>query len=74
MFGERGSGLHGRGEEVQDFERIRDYCLENGVLFEDPAFPAQDSSIFFSKSPPKPFEWKRPHVSPQAPPSGSVPM
>ncbi|KAF2359806.1 Peptidase C2 calpain large subunit domain III [Trinorchestia longiramus] len=60
-FGERGSGLHGRGEEIQDFERIRDYCLESGVLFEDPSFPAEDISIFFSKSPPKPFEWKRPH-------------
>lgn len=60
-FGERGSGLQGRGQEVQDFESLRDACLEEGRLFEDPDFPAIDQSIFFSKRPPKPFEWKRPH-------------
>ncbi|KAB7507392.1 Calpain-A [Armadillidium nasatum] len=59
-YGERGSGLRPRGE-VQDFYSIRDECLESGSLFEDPEFLAEDSSIFFSKSPPKPFEWKRPH-------------
>ncbi|XP_064089703.1 calpain-B-like isoform X4 [Macrobrachium nipponense] len=59
-FGERGSGLRPRGQ-VQDFASIRQQCIDEGVLFEDPDFPAQDSSIFFSRSPPKPFEWKRPH-------------
>ncbi|XP_068250069.1 calpain clp-1-like isoform X2 [Palaemon carinicauda] len=59
-FGERGSGLRPRGQ-VQDFYSIRQQCLDEGTLFEDPDFPAQDSSIFFSRSPPKPFEWKRPH-------------
>ena len=48
---------------MQDFDSIRDACLRDGRLFEDPDFPAEDSSIFFSKRPPKPFEWKRPHVS-----------
>ncbi|XP_048586552.1 calpain-B isoform X2 [Nematostella vectensis] len=28
--------------------------------FEDPEFPAKDESVFHSKKPPKPFEWKRP--------------
>ncbi|XP_049959739.1 calpain-A isoform X1 [Schistocerca serialis cubense] len=58
-LGERGSGLRARGE-VQDFFKLREECLAQGSLFEDPEFPAQDSSIFYSKSPPKPFEWKRP--------------
>ncbi|XP_069668671.1 calpain-A isoform X3 [Periplaneta americana] len=58
-LGERGSGLRARGQ-VQDFVKIRDQCLEESTLFEDPEFPAEDSSIFFSKTPPRPFEWKRP--------------
>lgn len=59
VLGERGSGLRARGQ-VQDFVKIRDQCLEESTLFEDPEFPAEDSSIFFSKTPPRPFEWKRP--------------
>lgn len=62
QFGERGSGLRPRGQ-VQDFYELREQCLDSGTLFEDPDFPAEDSSIFFSRSPPKPFEWKRPNVS-----------
>ncbi|KAK7790175.1 hypothetical protein R5R35_002953 [Gryllus longicercus] len=58
-LGERGSGLRARGS-VQDFNALRDQCLAEGTLFEDPEFPAQDSSLFFSKSPNKPFEWRRP--------------
>ncbi|XP_071523093.1 uncharacterized protein [Panulirus ornatus] len=58
-FGERGSGLRPRGQ-VQDFYSLRQQCMDEGTLFEDPEFPAEDSSIFFSRSPPKPFEWKRP--------------
>nr|XP_045588080.1 calpain-B-like [Procambarus clarkii] len=59
-FGERGSGLRPRGQ-VQDFYSLRQQCQDEGTLFEDPEFAAADSSIFFSRSPPKPFEWKRPH-------------
>ncbi|XP_047468422.1 calpain-A-like isoform X1 [Penaeus chinensis] len=59
-FGERGSGLRPRGE-VQDFYSLRQQCLDSGSLFEDHDFPAEDASIFFSRAPPKPFEWKRPH-------------
>ncbi|XP_023725351.1 calpain-A isoform X4 [Cryptotermes secundus] len=58
-LGEKGSGLRARGQ-VQDFFKIRDQCLEEGTLFEDPEFPAEDSSIYFSKTPPRPIEWKRP--------------
>ncbi|KAK9510517.1 hypothetical protein O3M35_005286 [Rhynocoris fuscipes] len=60
QLGERGSGLRPRPDAVQDFNKLRDQCLDKGVLFEDPDFPATDSSIFYSKLPPKPFEWKRP--------------
>jgi calpain len=62
QLGEKGSGLKARGE-VQDFFKLRDQCLEESALFEDPEFPANDKSIFYSKSPPRPFEWKRPMVS-----------
>ena len=47
----------------QTYEEIRDACLKAGTLFEDPEFPAVDTSIFFSKRPPRPFQWKRPGVS-----------
>ncbi|CAG0893965.1 unnamed protein product [Cyprideis torosa] len=58
-LGERGSGIRSRGE-VQDFEALKQACLSEGTLFEDPEFPAEDTSIFYSRSPPKPFEWRRP--------------
>lgn len=51
------------GLEKQSYEDIVKRCKEEGCLFEDPEFPAEDASIFFSRSPPKPFEWKRPSVS-----------
>lgn len=44
------------------FEEIRDQCLKDGQLFEDPDFGAVDSNIFYSRSPPRPFVWKRPKV------------
>ena len=44
------------------YDEIRQQCLQEGRLFEDPDFPAQDSSIFYSRSPPRPFVWKRPSV------------
>lgn len=47
----------------QSYDEIKKRCQEEGCLFEDPEFEAEDSSIFFSRAPPRPFEWKRPHVS-----------
>lgn len=44
------------------FADIQKHCLKEGVLFEDPDFPAVDASMFFSKKPPRPFVWKRPKV------------
>ncbi|XP_065536389.1 calpain-9 isoform X2 [Lathamus discolor] len=42
------------------YEELKQECLHRGVLFEDPDFPACDSSLFFSEKPPIPFIWKRP--------------
>lgn len=46
----------------KSFEELRQECLSKGVLFEDPDFPAVDSSLFFSQSVPVQIEWKRPKV------------
>ncbi|KAM4611413.1 calpain-9 [Polymixia lowei] len=44
----------------QSFEQLRQECLRKNILFEDPDFPAVDSSLFYSQSVPVQFEWKRP--------------
>ncbi|KAK3092383.1 hypothetical protein FSP39_002181 [Pinctada imbricata] len=46
----------------QSYDEAKKRCLEAGCMFEDPEFPAEDVSIFFSRAPPRPFEWKRPHL------------
>ena len=47
----------------QRYDEIKSKCLKDGTLFEDPEFPAIESSLFFSgKKPPRPFVWKRPKV------------
>ncbi|KAI6175840.1 Calpain clp-1 [Aphelenchoides bicaudatus] len=43
-----------------NFYQERDKCLRSRTLFEDPEFPAQDSSLYFSKRPKYNIEWKRP--------------
>nr|XP_010297064.1 PREDICTED: calpain-9 isoform X2 [Balearica regulorum gibbericeps] len=48
---------HGSGK---GYEELKQECLHKGVLFEDPDFPACNSSLFFSEKPPIPFIWKRP--------------
>ncbi|XP_031417984.1 calpain-9 [Clupea harengus] len=60
----RGSAKARKAESVQSdgrtFEEIRQDCLRRKVLFEDPDFPAEDSTLFYSQSVPINFEWKRP--------------
>lgn len=52
----------------QKYLDIKNQCLRDGTLFEDPEFPAIESSLFFSgKKPPKPFVWKRPKEIIQTP-------
>ena len=47
----------------QKYNELKSKCLRDGTLFEDPEFPAIESSLFFSgKKPPRPFVWKRPKV------------
>ncbi|KAK4872397.1 hypothetical protein RN001_014426 [Aquatica leii] len=58
-LGERGSGIKARGP-VQDFYELREHCLGTGTLFEDPEFPANDSSLTFSRRPDRRYEWLRP--------------
>ena len=49
--------------EGKTYQEIKAQCLREGRLFEDPDFPAIDKSLFYSRTPPRPFEWKRPSVS-----------
>ncbi|XP_074099378.1 calpain A isoform X4 [Cotesia typhae] len=58
-LGEKGSGYRAQGA-IQDFNSLRQQCLSQGVLFEDPEFPATDSSLYFSKRPDRYIEWRRP--------------
>uniref|UniRef100_A0A8C4HIH6 Calpain 9 n=1 Tax=Dicentrarchus labrax TaxID=13489 RepID=A0A8C4HIH6_DICLA len=51
---------HNTQSDGKSFEQLRQECLQKGVLFEDPDFPATDSSLFFSQSVPVNIEWKRP--------------
>jgi len=44
----------------QKYDDIKAECLSSGSLWEDPEFPAIDSSLFYSQRPPRAIEWKRP--------------
>uniref|UniRef100_A0A182MAF2 Calpain n=1 Tax=Anopheles culicifacies TaxID=139723 RepID=A0A182MAF2_9DIPT len=59
-LGERSKGQR-PSADVQDFYQIRQQCLENGTLFEDPEFPATASSLMYSQRPDRHYEWLRPH-------------
>uniref|UniRef100_A0A7N8XIF8 Calpain-3 n=1 Tax=Mastacembelus armatus TaxID=205130 RepID=A0A7N8XIF8_9TELE len=60
------SAILSRNEAVKDAKRLktflelRDKYVKKSVLFEDPLFPANDSSLFYSHTPAMKFEWKRP--------------
>ncbi|XP_068432624.1 calpain-3b isoform X2 [Clinocottus analis] len=60
------SAILSRNEAVKDAKRLktflelRDKYVKKKVLFEDPLFPANDSSLFYSHKPSMKFEWKRP--------------
>ncbi|VDM10716.1 unnamed protein product [Wuchereria bancrofti] len=49
-----------RAAEALHFYAERDRCLAKRQLFEDPQFPANDKSLFFSRRPPKQIKWRRP--------------
>ncbi|XP_004083493.1 calpain-3 isoform X1 [Oryzias latipes] len=60
------SAILSRNEAVKDAKRLktflelRDKYVKKKVLFEDPLFPANDSSLFYSHKPSMKIEWKRP--------------
>lgn len=45
------------------YEELHKKCLEKNILYEDPDFPPNESSLFYSQKIPIKFEWKRPRVS-----------
>lgn len=63
------SAILSRNEAVKDarrlkeFQELKDKYVHKKVIFEDPLFPAQDSSLFYSEKFPLKLEWKRPSVS-----------
>lgn len=63
------SAILSRNETVKDAKRLktflelRDKYVQKKVLFEDPLFPANDSSLFYSHKSSMKLEWKRPSVS-----------
>ncbi|CAH2272750.1 calpain-5-like isoform X1 [Pelobates cultripes] len=51
----------------QHYERLKKQCQRAGRLFEDPTFSATDRSLYFSHSPARAVQWKRPQELVQAP-------
>jgi len=47
----------------QDYDVIKRECLAQKALWEDPEFPATDSSLYPSSTGPLPFKWIRASVS-----------
>lgn len=52
----------------QDYEALKQECVESGCLFEDPCFPAEPPSLGFKELAPHSsktsgVEWMRPTVS-----------
>lgn len=46
--------------EEKSFDAVKTECLSQKLLFEDPKFPAVDTSMYFSAPPPYVMEWLRP--------------
>ncbi|XP_068571861.1 calpain-5-like [Cebidichthys violaceus] len=44
----------------QHYSELKSNCIKDKKLFEDPEFPATNSSLYFKKPPPGYVEWKRP--------------
>lgn len=45
---------------MSEVERIKRGCGKRGELWEDPEFPAVQTSVFYHQTPPFSFQWKRP--------------
>uniref|UniRef100_A0A3P9J8B2 Calpain 6 n=1 Tax=Oryzias latipes TaxID=8090 RepID=A0A3P9J8B2_ORYLA len=44
----------------QRYADLKRECIQRKILFRDPEFPADDSSLFYKEPPPGVVEWKRP--------------
>lgn len=49
--------------EGQQYSTLKRQCLQSGLLFEDPRFPAIDDSLFYQGNRIGRVVWKRPRVS-----------
>lgn len=68
----RADGMGSKEQAVlfsnQDYEALKQECIESGSLFEDPCFPAEPPSLGFKELAPhssktRGVEWMRPTVS-----------
>ncbi|KAM7008169.1 calpain-6 [Passerculus sandwichensis] len=44
----------------QRYHELKGQCLQQGILFEDPEFPASDESLYYDSAAKGKVEWKRP--------------
>ncbi|XP_030084769.2 calpain-6 isoform X1 [Serinus canaria] len=44
----------------QRYQELKGQCLQQGILFEDPEFPASDESLYYDSAAKGKVEWKRP--------------
>lgn len=51
------------GVKEKKFEHLHKKCLEKKVLYLDPEFPPDETSLFYSQKFPIQFVWRRPPVS-----------
>lgn len=59
QVGDRSNSSSGYNSS-QDYFALKQQCLKSGKLFEDPEFPATDSSLLYSRRPERKYEWLRP--------------
>ncbi|XP_066982446.1 calpain-C [Macrobrachium rosenbergii] len=45
---------------MDEYGRVVKGCSERGELWEDPDFPASQTSVFYHQTPPFTFQWRRP--------------
>ncbi|KAM5170160.1 calpain-5-like [Mantella aurantiaca] len=53
--------------QEQHYDQLKNLYHRQNRLFEDPNFPANDRSLYYSQSPPRVVEWKRPQDLVSAP-------
>ncbi|CAH8528468.1 unnamed protein product [Heterobilharzia americana] len=54
----RGGGL---ASVALSYAELKSQLLQSRTLFEDPEFPANDRSLYYSQKPPRQIKWLRPH-------------